>query len=297
LTRTRRIGVALVALTVPVLVAACTGDSGDTSSSATSVVATSAQPTTAAAPATASTTTPPTSLATSRPTRPATTVAPPTTTLPPGILERVEIGRSVEDRPIVARRRGTPGGRVVLVIGVIHGDEDAGTEILDRLETLPVPDDVDLWLVESMNPDGQSAGRRTNANQVDLNRNFPRRWAPLGQPGDWQYAGTGAASEPETAAMVTFITSIEPDLAIWYHQDLFRIAPAQGRGGRLRRQYAQLTGLPVLPVTGGVYTGTAAAWEQEAVPGSVAFVVELGPTLSPSDADTHAAAVLTLARS
>jgi protein MpaA len=194
LTRTRRIGVALVALTVPVLVAACTGDSGDTSSSATSVVATSAQPTTAAAPATASTTTPPTSLATSRPTRPATTVAPPTTTLPPGILERVEIGRSVEDRPIVARRRGTPGGRVVLVIGVIHGDEDAGTEILDRLETLPVPDDVDLWLVESMNPDGQSAGRRTNANQVDLNRNFPRRWAPLGQPGDWQYAGTGAAS-------------------------------------------------------------------------------------------------------
>ena len=53
----------------------------------------------------------------------------------------------------------------------------------------------------------------------------------------------------------------------------------------------------MLPVTGGVYTGTAAAWEQEAVPGSVAFVVELGPTLSPSDADTHAAAVLTLAES
>jgi protein MpaA len=185
----------------------------------------------------------------------------------------------------------------VLVIGVIHGDENAGTEILDRLKTLPVPDDVDLWLVESMNPDGQSAARRTNANQVDLNRNFPRRWAPLGQPGDWQYAGTGAASEPETAAMVSFITSIEPDLAIWYHQDLFRIAPGQGRGGRLRRQYAQLTGLPVLPVTGGVYTGTAAAWEQEAVPGSVAFVVELGPTLTPGDADTHAAAVLTLAES
>jgi protein MpaA len=215
--------------------------------------------------------------------------------LPPGILERVEIGRSVEDRPIVALRRGTPGGRVVLVIGVIHGDEDAGTAILDRLETLPVPDDVDLWLVESMNPDGQSAGRRTNANLVDLNRNFPRRWAPLGQPGDWQYAGTGAASEPGTAARGAFISSIQPDLAIWYHQDLFRIAPAQGRAGRLRRQYADLTGLPVLPVTGGVYTGTAAAWEQEAVPGSVAFVVELGPTLGPGEADTHAAAVLGLA--
>jgi hypothetical protein len=65
----------------------------------------------------------------------------------------------------------------------------------------------------------------------------------------------------------------------------------------LRRQYAELTGLPVLAVTGGVYTGTAASWEQEAVPASVAFVVELGPTLSPGDADTHAAAVLTLAES
>ena len=53
-----------------------------------------------------------------------------------------------------------------------------------------------------MNPDGQAAQRRTNANLVDLNRNFPYHWAPLGVPGDSEYGGTGPASEPETQAIV-----------------------------------------------------------------------------------------------
>jgi protein MpaA len=193
--------------------------------------------------------------------------------------------------------RGTPGGKVVLVIGVIHGDETAGTAIVDRLATQPVPPGIDLWLVPSMNPDGQASHTRTNAHQVDLNRNFPYHWGRLGKPGDWQYAGTGPASEPETQAMVAFIERIHPDLTLWYHQDLFRIAPSTGRAGAIRRQYAKLTGLPVLPVTGGTYTGTASGWEAKAVPGTVSFIVELGPTLSSQDADRHAAAVLTVAQS
>ena len=78
------------------------------------------------------------------------------------------------------------------MIGVIHGDETAGLAITSRLATMPLPSDVDLWLVDSMNPDGQAAGDRHNADQVDLNRNFPYQWAPLGKPGDAQYAGAGA---------------------------------------------------------------------------------------------------------
>jgi protein MpaA len=287
----------LAAALAAVLAAACSSGGGDGGGGASATTATTISATTSSATTTGVTTT--SRAATPATTEPSTTPVPPsstTTALPPGVLDRVELGRSVEGRPITALRRGTPGGRVVLVIGVIHGDEDAGVAVIERLVRLPVPEGVDLWLIESINPDGQAAGRRTNANLVDLNRNFPRRWAPLGQPGEWQYAGTGPASEPETAATVAFVSTIRPDLTIWYHQDLFRINPAQGRAGRLRRQYAELTGLPVLPVTGGVYTGTAAPWVQEAVAGSVAFVVELGPTLSAAEADTHAAAVLTIAR-
>ncbi len=47
-------------------------------------------------------------------------------------------------------------------------------------------------------------------------------------------------------------------------------------------------------ITGGTYTGVAATWQRNTVDGT-AFIVELGPTLSPTEADTHAAAVLELA--
>ena len=45
----------------------------------------------------------------------------------------------------------------MLVVGVIHGDEDAGADIVDVLRLADVPDGVELWLVRSMNPDGQAA--------------------------------------------------------------------------------------------------------------------------------------------
>jgi protein MpaA len=224
-----------------------------------------------------------------------TTVLPTTVPVTTAAIETRQIGTSVGGRPITAVRRGETGGRVVLVIGIIHGDEAAGALIVDRLGQLDVPAGIDLWLVPSMNPDGQADIDRHNANQVDLNRNFPYEWGPIGAPGDGQYAGTGPASEPETQAMVAFIDEIRPDLVIWYHQDLFRIAPGTGRDGAIRARYAELVGLPVVSITGGTYTGVAATWARRAIDPGVAFIVELGPTLSADEADVHARAVLTVA--
>jgi protein MpaA len=183
------------------------------------------------------------------------------------------------------------------VIGVIHGDEDDGVAIVDELRTNPVPDGVELWIVESMNPDGQADQVRSNANGVDLNRNFPYKWGPIGVPGDSQYAGSGPASEPETQAMINFMSQLRPDITIWYHQDLFVVNPSEGREGRVRERYAQLTGLPMGQITGGTYTGIAATWARnEFRPADgVAFIVELGPTLTPAEAVVHADAVRTIA--
>ena len=53
-------------------------------------------------------------------------------------------------------------------------------------------------------------------------------------------------------------------------------------------------------ITGGTYTGVAAQWARDELasnepqPG-VAFIVELGPTLSAEEAGVHADAVLTIA--
>jgi protein MpaA len=254
----------------------------------TAAPATTAGPTTTVAPTTAApaTTTVPT------PTAPATTVAPIAVST---ALEQCTLGTSAGGLPIDAVRRGTPGGRVVLVIGVIHGDEPAGAAIVDRLAQLDVAGGVDLWTVRAMNPDGLAANDRHNANQVDLNRNFPYEWGPIGQPGDGQYAGTGPASEPETQAMAAFISEIRPDLVIWYHQDLYRINPGTGRNGAIRARYAELTALPLVDITGGTYTGVAATWARHELDPGVAFIVELGPTLTADEADLHARAVLTVA--
>ena len=165
-----------------------------------------------------------------------------------------------------------------------------------RIEELQ--DDLELWLVPSMNPDGQLAQDRHNANEVDLNRNFPFRWGPIGEPGDSQYAGPGPASEPETQAMVAFISQLAPDLAVWYHQDANLMIPSSGRDGQVRARYAELTGLPLADCCdGGIYTGIAATWARnEAVaPDGLAFIVELpGGELTTEQIDRHAGAVLTV---
>ena len=105
-------------------------------------------------------------------------------------------------------------------------------------------------------------------------------------------AARGSVSEPETQAMVNFIEQLQPDVAIWYHQDLYVINPSSGREGAVRQRYAELTGLPMGQITGGTYTGIAATWARnELAPANgVAFIVELGPTLSPTEAATHTAA-------
>ncbi len=260
---------------------------GEAATTPTSLATTTS--TTTTSPTTSSTTT--TSPTTTTTIAPTTTQAATTTTAPGA----VEIGRSVDGRPIEAVRRGTPGGAVVLVIGAIHGDEQAGLMVVEELMEADIPDGIDLWLIETINPDGVAANQRGNANGVDLNRNFPYHWGPIGGPGDGQYAGSSPASEPETQAAVAFIERIQPDLTLWYHQDLFRISPGRGRDGEVRARYAELTGLPVLAITGGIYTGVAATWERNTIAGSIAFVVELGATLSEAEAADHAAAVVAVA--
>ena len=246
---------------------------------------------------TTSTTQPPTTLAAT--TLPPVTVVPataaPVTTVAPAaddFLGEETIGYSAQGRPIVASHRGTPGGTVILVVGVIHGNENAGLAVLEDLRTMPLPPGVDLWLMDAMNPDGLANDERHNGNGVDLNRNFPHDWTQVAVPGDWEYSGTGPASEPETQAFMAFADRIRPALTLWYHQDLFRISPSNRSDGPLRERYAEITGLPIISVTGGTYTGVAATWVRTKVPDAMSFIIELGPTLSEGEAAVHATAVL-----
>ena len=247
-------------------------------------------PSTSTSTSTTTTTVPPSTTSTT-----STTIA--STTMPGSdFLGSEVIGYSAQGREITAMHRGTPGGTVVLVVGVIHGNENAGLAILERLRTMPLPAGIDLWLMDAMNPDGLANDERHNGNGVDLNRNFPHDWTQVGEPGNWEYSGTGPASEPETQAFMAFVDRIQPELTLWYHQDLFRVSPSNRRDGPLRQRYAQLTGLDYVSVSGGTYTGVAATWVRTTHSPAMSFIIELGPTLSADEADVHADAVLDISQ-
>jgi protein MpaA len=218
----------------------------------------------------------------------------------------IEFGRSVQNVPLTFYRRqsGSNGARV-LVIGCIHGDEFVGNRVVDILRDMPLEGNIDLWMVRTMNPDGQQLRTRQNANGVDLNRNFPGNWQNIGKPGSWQYAGADSASEPEVQSMVKLGELVKPQFVIWYHQDYFRIGPGTGHDGDVRTKYASLVGLPLLaldclcgytgdkPLLEAVFGGTGANWAKSFQgPKGVSMTVEFGKTLSEEDAQRNAQAVV-----
>lgn len=207
------------------------------------------------------------------------------------IVQEIRIGTSVEGRPLTAIERGTPGGRPVMIVGVIHGDEHEGIRVVDKLRSMPVPPGIDLWLVPTINPDGTANGVRQNANGVDLNRNFPKGWAPLGSPGYWQYAGPSSASEPETQAMVALLQRVKPLSTIWYHQDLDQVDPG-GHDETVVNTYAQIVAQRIENVVGGTYTGTATQFTNSLRTDSTAFVVELPARVPGTMVFRHATAAL-----
>jgi protein MpaA len=187
----------------------------------------------------------------------------------------VSLGRSVRGRPIRAIVLGDPNApHPVLVVGCIHGNEPAGITVADRLAAGPAPRGSAIWIIRDLNPDGFAAGTRQNAHHVDLNRNFPFGWRPLGHPGDQQYAGPRALSEPESRLARTLILRLRPRLTIWFHQPQ-ALTDRSGGDARIEARFAALSGLPLRRLPR--YPGSVATWENHQRWAGTAFVVELPP--------------------
>lgn len=97
-------------------------------------------------------------------------------------------------------------------IGNVHGDEPVGRELLLRLanwicdnyEKDPlaklIVENVHLHILPSLNPDGFSVRRRNNANNVDLNRDFPDQFFPINED--------LSLRQPETTAIMNWLREI-----------------------------------------------------------------------------------------
>ncbi|HWF41216.1 MAG TPA: M14 family zinc carboxypeptidase [Acidothermaceae bacterium] len=214
------------------------------------------------------------------------------TRLPALVNRTTTFGYSARGQPLVVTEIGNPlSAHRVLIVGSIHGNELAGDHIASALKAAGPQADADVWIVQELNPDGAAAATRQNADGVDLNRNFPFQWRPLGPRGSFDYSGTRALSEPESAAAALLITRIRPTLAIWFHQHLAAIDDSQGPIN-VERRFSALVGLPLVRLTD--YPGSVTGW-QDAIFGPTAFVVELPPgQLAPDSAKRYVDAIETV---
>jgi protein MpaA len=188
----------------------------------------------------------------------------------PPIRHEVVLGQSEQGRPIVAWETGDPNAkRRLLVVGCIHGNEPAGIAIATAVTRARAPAGTDVWVIPDLNPDGVAAQTRQNGRGVDLNRNFPYGWQPL--RGIF-YSGPHALSERESRIAYKLIRRIRPTVSIWFHQHL-GLVDESGGDVRVERHFARLVGMRTRRLTR--YPGSVAGWENQVLPGTTSFVVEL----------------------
>lgn len=181
-----------------------------------------------------------------------------------------------------------------MIIAGIHGGYEWNTIALaDQLITLLpgrpdlIPQDMTLFILRSLNPDGDARSHgifgRANENNVDLNRNWPAYWQfEWPRAGCWSMlpitAGSSPASEPETVALMRFLLSQHVEALINYHSAALGIFP----GGQppdivslsLAEAVAAVSDYPYPPVdTGCQYTGQLIDWAS--INGIAAVDIEL----------------------
>ncbi len=208
--------------------------------------------------------------------------------------DRRVIATSVDGRQIVARHYGALDAPVQLVVlGQMHGSEPGGRDVVAELSTRRVPAGVGLWLLVTMNPDGDVEGTRANAHGVDLNRNFPSGWQSAAGRGVY-YPGPRAASEPETRGMVRFLSRVRPAAVLSFHQafDLVDIShPRSRKAGRLLAEW--MGERAAIVRCSGPCHGTLTQWVDRELK-AIAITVEMDHRVSAAEARRAATAVLRL---
>jgi protein MpaA len=211
-------------------------------------------------------------------------------------MESRELGRSVNGRRIRAYRYGTPGGKVVVAVGQIHGNEQGGAMISAYLRVRGAPDGIDLWVVDSVNPDGWATFMRRNAHLVDLNRNFDSgNWVRT-TPGTPTYSGPRPASEPETRAVQRLLDEVRPRLMIVWHQTGRHVDDNRSVADySMLRRYSELTGFPIRSTPSCTRCGgTATSYVNRRI-GTTAFTVEMPAAFTYATARRHGDALLAIA--
>lgn len=156
---------------------------------------------------------------------------------------------------------GEYGNNNVLIIGVFHGDEPQGKYLIEKYLQLPfltnhnrITGKNNLLFIPCLNPDGLKLNKRTNANNVDLNRNFPtKNWGKDGSaagenPLDY-YGGSTPASEIETQFVIEVIEKYKPKTILTLHAP-YKIVNYDGPAKDIAQKISEIINYPVEPSIG-----------------------------------------------
>lgn len=183
------------------------------------------------------------------------------------------LAQSVQNRFIEGVFFGpeAPARLNTLIIGVFHGDEAISGQLVTRFvehlqagQFAHAPIDFDqrpTLIIPVLNPDGLAAGTRGNANQVDLNRNYPTPdWFEDNRDTPY-YAGKSAGSEPETRLVIDLIERYQPEKILTVHSP-YKVLNYDGPARAFADAMAQESGYQVVedigyptPGSFGTYAG------------------------------------------
>ena len=148
-------------------------------------------------------------------------------------------------------------GNCTIIIGVVHGDEPQGEFLINNfIEKNNIP--KNLLFVPSLNPDGLELETRTNANEVDINRNFPTENWVLGERNRY-FGGESPNSEIETQFIINVIEKYSPKLIITLHTP-FKIVNFDGEGREISEKIGKIFNYPIEESIGYPTPGSFGTW-------------------------------------
>ncbi len=145
----------------------------------------------------------------------------PTSTMEPTVgvsLHWSTIGQSVRGRDLEVGIIGDTRDAAIVVVGSIQGDQPNTRDLIDYLiddfnnDRDLIPANVAFYFIPTINPDGNAAGTRRNAHNVDLNRNWDTfDWTANPEQPEGTVRGAGGSrphSEPETQRLADYLLSL-----------------------------------------------------------------------------------------
>ena len=208
----------------------------------------------------------------------------------PSLVSHEIFGKTTLGKEMYVFKIGNPDAGRIVIDACIHGEErvaaeilllyvdwllnqreQAATNILEGCQTLAIP----IVNLDGFTESGKTQGNRKNANNVDLNKNFPDGWTPRpNNPKRYNYPGPYAKSEIETRNMMALYAKTVPRISISMHtgkppifvKQVFRYADTTPEDvAHMRSAYTKYSQLslkrnqPVYPFTYSSGRGTPGA--------------------------------------